>query len=369
MPHARLMTQPQDYTRLGIEPDTIAPWEVGRREDAVTGRSELWHFEAAMADGTTTAIAFCVVGPGPSGEESLSTVVNLFVTLPDGRLFQRMAPGSVAVSEVGTTRCELPFGPHAASGDLKTFSVTVDPIEGVGVELSYTALVDSYRPGGTAQIALSGDSEFHYAVHAVPRCEVTGTVTADGNTWDVAGQGYHDHQWTDADLQESWHHWLWGRFYSEHFTVVIYDLWTSERFGFTRIPIFGVLDETGAVIFDNRDGVESDVTTARDPESGKDYPKRSRYVFRDGARTFELDFEWTDELVNQDVYGASDVPPELGGGQRDQFDRMGIRPSYTRYRAEGTLTITEGSEVVTERGEMNYEFNYVGHPDSRAPIT
>lgn len=294
--------------------------------------------------------------------------MNLFVTTPDGRRFQRTVPGSVDVSAVGTTRCELPFGPHAAVGDLTRFSVSVDPVEGVGMELSYEALVDSYRPGGTAQIALSGDGDFHYAVHAVPRCRVTGTVTVDGTTWDVAGQGYHDHQWTDADLVESWHHWLWGLFYSEHFTVMIYDLVTSERFGFTRIPIFGVLDETGAVVFDNLDGVEAEATTERDPESGKDYPKRSRYVFRDGERVFELDFGWTDVLVNQDIYAATDVAPELGGGARERFDRLGIRPSYMRYRAVGTLTLTDGSEVLTESGEMTYEFNYVGRPDDRAPL-
>lgn len=368
MPHARLMTQPQDYTRLGIDPGSTSPWEVGRRQEAVAGRSELWHFEAAMEDGTTTAIAFCLVGLDPSSEECFSTVVNLFLTLPDGRRFQRMAPGSVEVSAVGTARCDLPFTPHAASGDLTTFSVTVDPIEGVGMELSYEALVDSYRPGGTAHIELSGDDKLHYAVHAVPRCEVAGTITADGTTWQVAGQGYQDHQWTDADLQQSWHHWLWGRFYGAHHTVVIFDLWTSERFGFTRIPIFGVLDETGAVIFDNRTGVTSDVSTQLDPESGKAYPKRSRYTFQDGARMFELDFQWTEVLVTMDMYGASDAAPELGAGQREQFDEMGIQPSYARYRAEGTLTITDGSQVVTEHGEMNYELNYVGRPDTRAPI-
>lgn len=75
VPHARLMTRPEDYTRLGIEPGTIQPWEVGRREEALAGRSELWHFDASMEDGTTTAIAFCLVGPGPSGEATFSTVV------------------------------------------------------------------------------------------------------------------------------------------------------------------------------------------------------------------------------------------------------------------------------------------------------
>ena len=177
MAHARLLTRPADHDRLGIEPGTVQPWEVGRRQDPVAGRSELWHFDASMEDGTTTAVAFCLVGPGPSDSGSAATVVNVFLTLPDGRRFQRTVPGVVEVSAIGTTRCELPFGPHAASGDLTTFTVTVDPVDGVGVELSYEALVASYRPGGTGTIALSGDAvgDLHYAVHAVPRCAVTGT--------------------------------------------------------------------------------------------------------------------------------------------------------------------------------------------------
>ena len=370
MPHARLMTDAQDHAHLGIEPGTVQPWEVGRREDVAPGRSELWHFEAAMDDGTTTAVAFCLVGPDPDARASLRTVVNVFVTTPDGRLHQRTVPGSVEVSAVGTTRCHLPFGPHTAAGDLRTFTVTVDPVDGVGVELSYEALVAPYRPGGTAHVALTDDDggSFHYAVQTVARCRVTGTVTTDGRAREVAGKGYHDHQWTDADLVESWHHWLWGRFYGEHHTVVIYDLVTSERFGSTRIPVLGVQDATGAVVVDHRGGVESHVRTERDDLTGKDYPRRSRYVFRDDDRVVELDLTWTEVLVNQDIYAAADVAPELGGGRRDRFDELGIKPSYARYRADGTLTITDGAGTTTEHGEMIYELNDVGWPDRRAPV-
>lgn len=323
-----------------------------------------------MDDGTKTAIAFCLVGPDPSGEHSFSTLVNVIVTLADGREFLSAAPGSITVSAVGTDQCALHFGPHSAVGDLNKYRVIVEPIEGVGVELSYEALVEPYRPGGTAQIALTGDGEFHYGIQPVARCRVSGTVTVDGKTIDVTGQGYHDHQWSDVDLLESWHHWLWGRLYTEHYTVLVDDLTTSERFGFTRIPLFGLFDASGALVFDNRGDAETRVETYRDVESGKDYPKRSTYVFRDGQRVIELDFEWTDVLSSRSTYIASadDVAPELGGGQRERFDAMGIRPSYARYRADGSLTITDHDQTVTEHGEMIYELNYVGRPDSRAPL-
>ena len=47
---------------------------------------------------------------------------------------------------------------------------------------------------------------------------------------------------------------------------------------------------------------------------------------------------------------------------------MGIQPTYMRYAATGDLTLTDGTTVVEETGDMIYEYNFVGRPDPRAGI-
>jgi hypothetical protein len=50
---------------------------------------------------------------------------------------------------------------------------------------------------------------------------VTGTLTYAGKTVGVTGLGYHDHQWCNINPMVAWHHWLWGRMYTERYTIYI----------------------------------------------------------------------------------------------------------------------------------------------------
>lgn len=370
MPTARLMTKPEDYTKLGIKPGVVEPWEDGRRDDAEPGHNEVWYFDATMDDGTKTVVGFRPIGlTGEAGKDSPNLNVN--ITTPDGKEFMSMLQVPAADSHIGTDKCDVHFGPHYAVGDLKNYDIHVDPVEGVGVDLHYEALVGTYRPGGTSHIALGDNEEFYYTDQSIPRCKVTGTVTANGKTWEVSGEGYHDHQWMNINPLMAWHHWLWGRFYTENYTVVIYDFIANEKFGFARIPIFGVLDKSGKTIFDNRGDVDAHVSTYHDDKTDKDYPKKSSYLFHDGDKTAEFDVEWTQILEVRDMYGASaeeDHYGLAGAKQHKAYDALGIKPSYMRYYANGTLKLTENGKTETKSGDMIYEFNYLGVPDSRAHL-
>lgn len=124
------------------------------------------------------------------------------------------------------------------------------------------------------------------------------------------------------------------------------------------------------MIFDNRGGVDAHATTYHDERTDKDYPKNSTYVFHDGDRTVEFDVEWTEIIEVRDMYGGTgkDHYGLAGEQQRKSYDTMGIKPSYMRYYATGTLKITDADGATTERGDMIYEFNYPGVPDPRARL-
>lgn len=371
MSTARLMSKPEDLEKLGLTPGVVRQWEDGRRDTSEPGHAEVWYFDATMADGTKTVVGFRPGDPADTNADGDSPNLNVNITTPDGQEFVDMIRVPAADSSIATDHCEVRFGPHSAVGDLRDYDVHVEPVNGIGLDLHYHALVEPYRFGDTAHVALGANDEFYYTDFSIPRHRVTGTVTAGGKTWEVSGEGYHDHQWFNISPLMAWHHWLWGRFYTDNFTVVIYEFVTAERFGFTRIPVFGVLDASGKLIFDNRGDAEVEVTTYHDDQTGKDYPKTSRYTFSDGETTAQFEVTWTQVLEVRDMYGATttDHYGLSGEKQRAAYDAMGIQPTYMRYFANGTLTLTAADgTVTTESGDMIYEYNYPGRPDPRARI-
>lgn len=371
MPGARLMDTPADVARLGITPGRPAQWEDGRRDNDQPMHNEVWYFDAAADDGTKIVVGFRPKAPNDMAIEASSPNLNVNIVTADGQEYVDMIGVDAADSEMATDRCYVRYGEHYARGDFSDYDVVVKPVNGVGVDLHFRALVEPFRPGGTATIALGEAEEFYYTDQSVPRCQVTGSVTAGGKTWQVTGEGYHDHQWMNVHPFLTWHHWLWGRFYGQTFTAVIYDFTTSERFGFTNVPVFGVMDRSGKLIFDNKSPVERTTETYHDDATGKDYPKKSHYVFTDSGTTVTFDVEWHDLIEFRDTYGDAEKGDRYGmsgQGMKARYDQMGIQPTYMRYAATATIAVTDENGTATESGDMIYEFNYPGRPDPRAQV-
>jgi predicted secreted hydrolase len=53
----------------------------------------------------------------------------------------------------------------------------------------------------------------------LPRAVVTGTITIDNTTLDVAGTGYHDHNWNVNGRAMFHFGWFWGKFSSQQYTA------------------------------------------------------------------------------------------------------------------------------------------------------
>ena len=193
-----------------------------------------------------------------------------------------------------------------------------------------------------------GDPQKFSSWLCIPNMEVSGTVIVDGVAREVHGTGYHDHRCMAINDLEAWHHWLWGRQVFENHTAVIYDYVASEQYGFAELPLFAVYDKDGNVIYDNgTDGTmkREILEMAHDPQSRRDYPKRTRYTFaaRDGhIFTYELDGEEVIEV--RELYWT--VPEK----QREMFDMLGLQVCYNRYYAHGRLTVADeaGTETCEE---------------------
>ena len=365
MARARMMDKPEDFAKLGINPKRVETWEDGRRDGPQGGRGEETYFDVIADDGSKVVIYFHSGNP-MDPRDGYTPEAGIMVTTPDGVLHNEGFLMKYAPEEfhLGTDKCDWHVGPHSAVGDFKTYDVHIDPQEGVGADLHFDALVDPFRQG-TAYVALGDNDENYYTDLSVPKLSVHGSVTVNGETFAIEGVGYHDHQWMNISQLQAWHHWLWGHLYTENYTVVIYDFVANEHYGFTNVPMFGVLDNaTGKLIFETDGNLERTTTLYTQKDTGRDFPKVSTYTFSN-ADGSSVDFKVTaqDEIEIRNMYGDATEQ------QRAAFDRFGTEPVYLRYFAQGDLTLhVAGHDGISESGSMIYEYPYIGKPDPRARV-
>lgn len=365
MAKARIMDQPADYKKLGIDPKQVQTWEDGRRDNNAPGTSEVWYFDAILDDGSKAVFYFHPKSPYKLQEDGDHPDIGILITAPDGKTYgQQIIDYPAEDSHFGTEKCDVQVGPHSVVGDFKDYEIHIDPVAQVAADLHFHALVKPFRQGNTGIITMGDHDEYHYTDLSVVKNEVTGTLTYDGATHKVTGSGYHDHQWVNISPIVAWHHWLWGHLYTENYTVLIYDFVAAEQFDFTPVPFFGVMDnKTGEVVFQTDGHFTRQTELEQQPTIKKAFPKKSSYTFtnEDGS-SVKFTTEWKQELEVRNMYwGASEQ-------QRAAYDQMGIQPGYMRYFADGTLSFEKDGTSVNESGTMIYEYNYGGKEDPRAHV-
>ena len=109
--------------------------------------NEVWYFDATADDGTKIVVGFRSKLPGDMGREVSSPNLNINVIVPDGREFVDFIEVDPADAEMADDRCHVRYGRHCVTGNLREYHVAVAPVNGVGVDLRYEALVEPFLPG------------------------------------------------------------------------------------------------------------------------------------------------------------------------------------------------------------------------------
>lgn len=273
MAKARLMDRPEDYKKLGLDPNKVEMWEAGIRNSDDIGNNEVWYFDANFDDGSKVIIGFRPSTMEGMKKKGFTPNLNLDITRPNGQTTQEFAFEDMANCSMSKEKCDVHYGENYCTSDFENYDIHIQTAT-LACDLHYHALTKPFRQG-TSEIALGDHDEYYYTDLCVPKCEVTGTLTYDGKTIPVSGVGYHDHQWMNISLFQAFHHWLWGRMYTDQYIVYIYDFVCSEQFEFTNIPFFIVADQqTGEIVFETN-GHFTKQTKLEMTSSGKKFPKTS----------------------------------------------------------------------------------------------
>jgi hypothetical protein len=189
--------------------------EVGKKN-----QYEWWYFDAHL-DGGYTLVAFFYAGYPNPGPSSGKIGVELVLLRPDGRKTQMFIKYDKSEFYASREKADVRIGNNYmrvdyTRGDLPVYELHLDEGE-LTFDLIYTCEVKGWKPG-TGYIHFY---EKDYLTWIVPfaRASVKGTVRDGDQILDVNGIGYHDHNWLNFSFQSIIEYWMWGRLYTDIFTV------------------------------------------------------------------------------------------------------------------------------------------------------
>lgn len=355
MTDVRLLDQPADFDRLGVNPGKIEAWEDSRRNtDPRPNNWEWWYSDFIFDDGITAVVQFFTKGGPHLRENGDYPSINITFTLPDGTHRKDEISIEAKDASYGETQCDVAFGEHFFRGDLKEYHIHVEPVKGCGVDLKLISRSKPYRPG-TSYFEFGSPDKYYTWLCVVPKGEVSGTITYDGKTREVRGYGYHDHQWGSTNFITEWNHWLWARQSFDDYSVLIFDMTAARKHDYARFPIAFIQDKDGNLIFENTRGVKCELLEEYFDEesSGKDYPKDVRYTFENGGNKAVYRLKWKKILETGGV-------KTITGAMKLMVKLLGVKLSYTRYLADGELSLTVNGGTIERSGELIYEFMFPG---------
>lgn len=96
-------------------------------------------------------------------------------------------------------------------------------MDGLDADFTLTTLAPGWLPIEENGEVNQDSQEFFWTVHQA-RNRIDGTLTVDGHTARVTGQGYADHNWGRKPLNKITRRWVWGRIIAGDYTIIYADV-------------------------------------------------------------------------------------------------------------------------------------------------
>jgi len=350
---SRLGTTAEDYARIGISPDQVAPWEDGARTDGGPGTYEWWYFDAHLDDGAKLVVVFYTKSFTEIGKP-LAPMIRMNLDLPDHTSYSKVATFGPAEFTAAQERCDVRIGDNSFSGDLHSYRI-VAKIDDLEVEISLTGEVPAWRPGtGHLYFGANNEQEFNW-LPAVPQGKVDVTYRVAGKASSASGVGYHDHNWGNAPMNALINHWYWARGQAGPYTVVASYITAEQKYGSTELPIFllangeqVLADDAGKVTFEQ-------LGTYTDSATGKPVANVTRYTYTDGDDSYVVTFTRHRDLA------VSKLIDELDGIKKLAATLARFDGAYLRFTGELRVEHLRAGHVLASHADTAiWELMYLG---------
>lgn len=327
---------------------TPQPWEDGMRLDPVPGTYEWWYIQGTFEDGSHFEFTFF---PKPWFEisSSLDPFVAVVITSPDGKTSSDFIHASSTQFTASRGQTNVTIGNNNwLRGDLKTYQLHVQSPKGFGADLFFDRTAPSARGGGGTGKFYLDPSLTRYTgwFIALPSAKVHGTLTYNGETHKVHGEGYHDHNWGTVGFNQVLDRWFWttGRF--GNYTLDAFVQVASAYYNHQPMPAFYLAKGNQVLIQDMRHLTVQGTGNITAP-GGHDYPKVLNFRWHNGSDTVKL------SLTNPKIVRAASPIVVTNA-------TIYGNPEYLRLSGDGTLNVNIGGKNETTTGPVVWEVNY-GH--------
>lgn len=307
---------------------------------------EWWYFDAHLEGGHTLVVFFHASNPNPGLEGK--TGIEIVLLKPDGKRVQKFFPYSRSDFSAARDKPEVRIGGNSLwverqDGKLPRYLIEVNE-EGLGCSLTYRAEVNGWKPG----TGLSHFGELGYFGWVVPfaRATVEGTITVEGEKIKVSGIGYHDHNWLNFQFQRIIDYWMWGRVYSENFTLAYAVIQCNEK----------VEDHTVKVLM-LAEGQEVILSTGEFDFLKDDfaYNERAKYQFPQAISICAPGVVEANLKVKK-ILEAQDMLENFNPLLRLLAKHvLRIKPGYFRLHSDFELAVTRDGKSIMERGSALHE--------------
>ncbi len=307
------------------------------------GNCEWWYFDARLDNGYTVVLFFRA-----KHERTGKTGVEVVIYKPGQDKVQKIYNYHRSDFSASTEKAEVKIGKNYFKADnsnelFPSYEIVLDEEE-YGVHLSFKAEVQAWMPGkGHTQFGNLG--VFGWVV-PLPRAKVTGDIRMGEQIISVQGIGYHDHNWLDFNLVRIIEYWMWGRMYSENFTLIYALIKCNKKWDDYPIMVLmlaknaEILKSTGEFTLKQEDSEFYE-------KIGKNYPKKLLFQFPEN-NSIQLDV--------QDIIDSDNLLFELHPIMRFLAKNvLKINPSYFRFFSNFKMGLNLDGKKFEEKGTTFHE--------------
>lgn len=225
--------------KLGLKDGTVEVWEDGyRAAQSPNDTFEWWYFDMHFDDGSTLVVTFSNK-PHTAPSDPVAPQLLVIRQQPDGTSSRQVIDYPVDEFRASVEKCDVRLGPNSVVGDLARYEMHIE-VEGLTADIVIERGAPSWRPG--AGVTYFDKDEKHYLawVVPVPYGTLQATVVEGGETKQLVGSGYHDHNWGNKLMGSFLDHWYWGRAHVGEYTLVYVRMTTKYVFpiGQYNLPTF-----------------------------------------------------------------------------------------------------------------------------------
>ena len=352
---------PSDFEKLNLKPGNIPEvWEDGTRTNGAKGTYEWWYFDAHLNDGTTVVIVF-YTKPFSKIKKGLIPFITINIDKPDGTSIQKAHYGKVDEFSASDTICDVIIGENYFRGDLKNYEIHFKDNE-LQIDAKIKRTTESWRPK-TGHIYYGSSGDYFAWLVPVPQGETEIAYTYKGESINLKGSCYHDHNFGNENMTKLINHWYWSRAEIGPYNLIAAELISDKKYDNVPVLVFN-LSKDGKTIADEGLNVNLYRTYGNTKNAGKK-PLSDKLKFIYKGENEDFSYEYTLER-EKNLVDIKILDVMIANKLKRRLAKLlsGFDGAYYRMLGTASLKVYKKDILIEEHtsNKAVWELMYFGKP-------